>query len=69
MLRHEAEVRNCLVDQDVVTLDVVFIKVEASGGAKEMLDLVRAFNPLVWLQVANRLVGSCSLIRHFLPSS
>ena len=58
MLRHEAEV-----------LDVVFIKVEASGGAKEMLDLVRAFNPLVWLQVANRLVGSCSLIRHFLPSS
>ncbi len=46
----------------VLTLDVVFIDVQAGSSAKEMLYLLRAFNPLVWFQVMNWLVGSCSSI-------
>jgi hypothetical protein len=62
VLRHEEQVVNFFVNEDVVTLDVVFIHVEAGSGAKEVLYLAGAFNSLVWLHVMNWLVGSCSSI-------
>jgi hypothetical protein len=56
VLRCEEQVINFLVDEDVVTLDVVFIHIGGGSSAKEVLDLVGTFNSLVRLQVMNWLI-------------
>lgn len=65
VLSDEEQIRYFLVDQVVVTLDVFLVDIQAGSGSEKMLDLVRALNVLVWLQVMNWLKRTRILNLHF----
>src|ERR1700730_18524887 len=67
VLGYEEQIDCFLVDELVVTLDVLFIDVQAGSGSKKMLYLVRALKPFVWLKVMNWLEWAWIFSLHFVP--
>jgi len=67
VMGYEQQVCYFVVDELVVTLDVLFVDVQFSGGPEEMLDLVGALDTLVRFEVMHWLEWVRVLSCHFVP--